>query len=62
MYYSKLLEDMYLWGVRIFICGKPATPESVAECICGGGNLFTASFMYGTDGNLSEIHYDLMGD
>lgn len=62
MFYSKYTGTIYAQGVILLLCGKPTTPEGLAECICGGKDTYSPSFVYDAEGNLSEVRYDRTGD
>lgn len=62
MYYSKYTGAIYAWGVRLVLCGKPTTPEGLAELICGGKDIYITGFVFDSEGNLTEVRYDRAGD
>lgn len=56
------LYQLYAWGVKLFICGKPATPAMVAEHIVREDEIYMPDFYFNDKGDLSEIRYDKITD
>lgn len=52
------LETVTKWGVKLYLCGKLASPEAVAKCIVRESETYMPDFVYDDDGNLDEVRYD----
>ncbi len=53
----EILDQLYRWGVKLFICGVPATPHKVEECLLREGDSYVPGYIFGEDGNIAEICY-----
>ncbi len=51
----KVFMDM---GVKLSVCGRSSSPESVASMLVKETCEYMPDFIYGDDGNLDEINYD----
>lgn len=54
--FSKL-ERLAGYGVKLFLNGKPATPDQVARKLARQTDLYEPGFSYAADGSLSECNY-----
>ena len=47
--------DMYEWGVKLFISGKPATPQMVEDLLKREGNKRMPMICFDKNGEITEI-------
>lgn len=56
------LENVRKSGVRLFLEGKPASPEDIADkCVCENA-IYMADYVLDDDGRLQELRYDRITD
>lgn len=53
------LADMYEWGVKLYLNGKPATPEMVYNQVLQKEAFCMPKISYDAEGKVSEISYGL---
>jgi len=56
-YLYKKLERLVDHGVRLFLNGKPTTPDRVARKMAAGEEMYEPGFVYSDEGYLSELNY-----
>lgn len=54
---SKTILNMYEWGAKLYIGGKPATPRMVEELFSTHGSTCMPVICYDENGRISEIQY-----
>ncbi|MCR4933956.1 MAG: hypothetical protein K6A29_07135 [Lachnospiraceae bacterium] len=47
--------DMYEWGAKLFISGKPATPQMVEDLVKREGNERMPMICFNKNGEITEI-------
>ena len=57
MYFSKFTPAVYEGGVRLFVSGRPADPETVAGAIRAGVYDYRLKLEYDGMGNLKAVRY-----
>lgn len=56
------LENVRKSGVRLFLEGKPASPEDIADkCVCENA-IYMADYVLDDEGRLKELRYDRITD
>ena len=56
-YLFKKLSKLVEHGVRLFLNGKPATPDGVARKMAAAEGEYEPGFVFSEEGNLSELNY-----
>lgn len=56
------LENVRRSGVSLYLEGKPASPEMIADkCVCEN-TIYMADYVLDDEGNLKELRYDRVTD
>ncbi len=59
--YVELINRLTLikeWGVKLYLCGEAASPESIAGVLVREGSSYMPDFIYDEHGSLNEVYYD----
>lgn len=51
------LSILYENGVKLYYCGKPATPELIDRFVTKNKSFIMPDFVYDEEGNIKEIQF-----
>lgn len=54
---DKRINNLYDIGVKLYICGKPATPEMVISYVLQDISNVMPEFFYDKEGRLNEVRF-----